>query len=238
MNKEIIIICESIYKGNTMRLAKAMAYALNCEIISANDALNMDLSHYKTVGLGSGIYFTSHHPRIMEVVGKLNTTQKAFIFSTRGAPFLGRYHDGLKKHLGGKNIEVMGEFSSKGFDCTGPFIIIHGGNKGRPNEKDRQKAMKFISQILPHYVKDLSKVTKGHFVEVDQECIACGKCVAICPMNVFEINENTSQPVNEQDCIHCSLCQEACLKQAISINHNFIEAIKIAKKHSKKTSLR
>lgn len=237
MNKQVIIICESMYHGNTMRLAKAMAFSLNCEIVNAHDALSMDLSQYKVVGLGSGIYFTSHHPRIIQVVSKLNPAQKAFIFSTHGAPFLGSYHHHIKEELGKRKIDVIGEFSSRGFDCTGPFIIIKGGNKGRPNEKDEQKAMKFVSRILPQYVKVLSDVPKGHFVHVNEACVACSKCASVCPMNVFSIKKNRAQAANEQACIHCGLCLKACPEQAISIKHSFIEAIKIARKHSKKKSL-
>lgn len=237
MNKEIIIICETLYHGNTMKIAKAISFALNCEIVTAKDALSMDLSQYKVVGLGSGIYFTSHHPRIIEVVDKVTAEQRAFIFSTHGAPFLGRYHDYIKEELQKRNVEVIGEFSSKGFDCTGPFIIIGGGNKGRPNEKDERKAMKFASRVLPQYVKDLSDVPKGHFVHVNEECIACGKCMAVCPMYVFAFEANKAKAVDELACTHCSLCLEVCPNQAISIKHGFVDAIRIAKRHAKKKSL-
>lgn len=43
MNKQVIIICKSMYHGNTMRLAKTMAFSLNCKIVNAHDALSMDL---------------------------------------------------------------------------------------------------------------------------------------------------------------------------------------------------
>jgi ferredoxin len=220
-----------------MRLAKAMAYRLNCRIADVQEALSMDLSAYKAIGLGSGIYFTSHHPKILELAGRLDPFQKAFIFSSRGGPFLGNYHKPLKEELSKRNIDFIGEFSSKGFDCTGPFIIIHGGNKGRPNEKDEQKAERFISAILPQYVKDLNIVPKGRFVHVDDACVGCGKCTDVCPMKVFVLRENKSAAINERACIHCSLCQKECPSQAISIQHTAFEAIGIAKRHAKKKSL-
>ncbi|PKM71849.1 MAG: hypothetical protein CVU91_11885 [Firmicutes bacterium HGW-Firmicutes-16] len=237
MKKEVIIICESIYHGNTIKLAKAIAFALDCEIVSPQEALLMDLSQYKIVGLGSGIYFTSHHPKIIEALNSLNSGQQAFIFSTHGSPFLGSYHDSIKEELVKRSISVIGEFSCKGFDCTGPFIIIKGGNKGRPNEKDEQKAIKFISRILPQYVKNLNDVPKGHFVHVNEDCIACGKCIVVCPMNVFAINDNKAKAVDELACTHCSLCLEACPNRAISIKHGFVDAIRIAKRHARKKSL-
>ena len=237
MNNEIIIICESMYNGNTMRLAKAMGFRLNCEIVSAQDAESIDLARYKIIGLGSGIYFTSHHPRIIAIIKRLNPDHKAFIFSTHGGPFLGNYHKHIKEELSIRKIDMMGEFSSKGFDCTGPFIIMNGVNKGRPNEKDQQKAIKFISGILPQYIKDLKTVPKGKNVHVNDDCIFCGKCMDICPMNVFALKENKAAAVNDQECVHCSMCQKACPTQAISMKHSAPQAIKIAIKHARKKTL-
>lgn len=237
MNKEIIIICESMYHGNTLRLAKAMAFSLNCEIVNAHEAISMDLSHYKIVGLGSGIYFTSHHPKIIEIASSLRSTQKIFVFSTHGGPFLGHYHDALKEKLIERKIDIIGEFSAKGFDCTGPFIIIGGGNKGRPNEKDEKKAAQFVSGILPDYTNDSANVPDGHFVHVSDACIGCLKCMAVCPMHVFELKDHKIDAINDQNCIHCSLCQLHCPAQSIAVKHSALEAIKIAKRHAKRTSL-
>jgi len=220
-----------------MRLARAMAYRLNCKLITAQDAANIDLAQYKIIGLGSGIYFTSHHPMILELTHKLNSDQKAFIFSTRGGPFLGNYHENLKKKLEKGRIEIVGQFSSKGFDCTGPFIIMGGVNKGRPNERDEQKAIRFISGILPRYIKNLTSVPEGHCVHVDESCIRCGKCIEVCPLNVFSIVEDNIVPKNEQACIHCNLCQKGCPAQAISLKHGVASAIKIAVYHTKRKSL-
>lgn len=237
MNKDAIIICESMYHGNTMRLAKAMAYGLHCRAVNAMEALAMDLSSYKFIGLGSGIYFTSHHPRIMEVAKQLNSNQKAFIFSTHGSPFLGNYHSALIEDLGKRGVAILGGFDVKGFDCTGPFILVGGGNKGRPNEKDEQKAIRFVSGILPQYHKDLSMVPAGHHVHVDDCCIGCGSCSSVCPMNVFAEVEGRAVVREDNACIHCSLCQQHCPEQAISVKHGFVEAIQIAKRHAKKKSL-
>jgi ferredoxin len=237
MNQKAIIVCESMYLGNTTRLAKAMAFTLNCRVVSAGEALAMDMSQYEVVGLGSGIYFTSHHPLLIEVAERLNPAQQAFVFSTRGAPMVGRYHHAIENALKQRGVRLLGEFSTKGYDCTGPFILVNGGNKGRPNERDSQKASKFASRILPQYAADLSAVPKGQFVHVTEACIACGKCVAVCPLQVFTMQDGRSLPKREQDCIHCSLCQMACPERAIHIRHGFLDAIRIAKHHAHRTSL-
>jgi ferredoxin len=237
LNKEVVIICESLYHGNTMRLARAMAFRLGCGIMTAQEAFSADLSRFKVIGLGSGIYFTSHHPKLLEAVGLLNPSQKAFVFSTHGAPFLGRYHDALKEKLAERKITVLGEFSAKGFDCTGPFILVGGGNKGRPNERDEKRAATFVSALLPEYTGDMPDVPDGHFVHVKETCAGCLKCVSVCPMRVFELRDNKVAPVSERDCIHCGLCRQSCPANAIAVRHSPLEAIKIAKRHAHRKSL-
>lgn len=237
MNHEAIIVCQSLYRGNTLRLANAMAYTLGCRVVSAEDALKMDLSKYKVVGLGSGIYFTAHHPRLIEVAETLSANQRAFVFSTRGAPMVGKYHRAIKDALKTRGVQVIGEFSTKGFDCTGPFILVGGGNKGRPNERDEQKAMRYVKKILPQYTLDDTATEPGHVVSINQSCIACGTCVSVCPLQVFSLEGERVMPIREQDCIHCSMCQRACPERAIAVRHGFAEAIGIAKHHAKRTSL-
>lgn len=237
MNKDILIVCESMYHGNTMKLVTAMAYSLNCRIMSANEALLADLCRYKIIGLASGIYFTSHHPKIMQIANRLVSDQSVFIISTHGRPLLGKYHTDIKQIFVNKGVKILGEFSTKGYECTGPFIIVGGRNKGRPNERDEQKAIKFIEKILPNYIKDLTNTPNNCNVYIDAQCVGCGKCVAICPLNIFEIKDKKAVVINDKDCIHCSLCQKQCQERAILIKHNFREAIGIAKRHADKRSL-
>lgn len=238
MNNKVLIICESMYHGNTQKLAVAMARKLNCRTINCEQAISENLEQYKVIGLGSGIYFTTHHPKLFHIAAKMQNTQKAFIFSTHGSPFLGKYHQKLKTSLSNQGVSVIGEFSCRGYDCTGPYIIIGGGNKGKPNEKDEMKAARFVNRILPEYCKHTSVVHNHDNVEINYtECIGCGKCSTLCPMKVFEFKDKKPVIINSADCIHCSLCSDNCPPQAIAIEHSWKEAIAIAKRHSKKTSL-
>ncbi len=238
MNNKVLIICETIYNGNTMKLASAMSVKLNCNVVNVSTARKMDLSSYDVIGLGSGIYFTAHHPDLIELTDKLNIGKKVFLFSTHGAPFLGKYHMPLKTALKERGAIIIGEFSCRGYDCTGPFNIYHGGNKGKPNENDQRRAQKFVNNIMPEHSKDTDKTSNGKHIEVDPEaCTGCGQCVITCPMKVYEFNDVKPMIKSEQDCIHCSLCKSKCPEKAISINHSWIEMIQIAKRHSKRKSL-
>lgn len=88
MNQHCIIVYESIYNGNTEKLARSMGRTPGCQCIKPEVALETDLSQYKTIGLGSGIYFGSHHTAILEIVKKPDcSSQDVFIFSSRGAQY-------------------------------------------------------------------------------------------------------------------------------------------------------
>jgi NAD-dependent dihydropyrimidine dehydrogenase PreA subunit len=54
--------------------------------------------------------------------------------------------------------------------------------------------------------------------EVDVEkCIGCEECVEACPVDVYEIQEGKSVPVNGEECIGCESCVEVCEQDAITI---------------------
>jgi ferredoxin/flavodoxin len=265
MNKDCIVVYESIYNGNTEKLACTMARTLGCELIRAQEALKTDLSQYKAVGFGSGIYFGSHHPAILEVVKKLDKSdQEVFIFSSRGAPVLGKYHVPIKKLLVEKRKKIVGEFSVRGYDETGPWVIIGGGNVGKPNESDLKKAAKFVRNCFPKYcmpdyysqvltklpVKEGSVntytlngngnpvVLKGDFVTINQSaCLGCGKCIKVCPLGILEFMDGKVVSRHELDCTLCSLCITNCRERAISLHFTWFDAIKVAIRHGKRQSL-
>ena len=55
-------------------------------------------------------------------------------------------------------------------------------------------------------------------VEVDEEkCIGCGECVEICPVDVYEMQNEKSVPVNADECIGCESCVEVCEQDAITV---------------------
>ena len=43
-----------------------------------------------------------------------------------------------------------------------------------------------------------------------EECIGCGTCVNVCPMEVWELQEDKAVAVNAEACIECSACVDNC----------------------------
>ncbi|RLG15555.1 MAG: flavodoxin [Candidatus Nanohalarchaeota archaeon] len=109
---------------------------------------NYNLEQYDLVGFGSGVYGGRPHKSIDKFVFGLPRFRgrKAFVFSTswRGKLSYNKY---LKNKLTDKGFDVAGDFSCKGFNCFGPFKLIGGLNKGRPNKEDIEKAVDFARKL-------------------------------------------------------------------------------------------
>ena len=265
MNNRCIIVYESVYNDNTLKLARAMARTLGCKLVKADKALSMNLDDYETIGFGSGIYFGRHHPKLFEVIEHLNEEQQdVFIFSSRGNPFLGKYHQPLKDALREKDKNIIGEFSVRGYDETGPWIIIGGGHRGKPDEKDLKKAARFVQKTVPqhcmpdYYLQIKNKfpicegksnayevgangnrvLLKGDRVTFNHNnCNGCGKCATVCPLEIIQIENNKAISNSELDCTLCRLCVANCQQRAITLHYNWRDAIKVAQRHGKRVSL-
>ena len=48
----------------------------------------------------------------------------------------------------------------------------------------------------------------------------CGKCIQVCPVNVFSLNGDYPKVIeeNEDECTLCTLCQQICEVNAIIIH--------------------
>ena len=53
---------------------------------------------------------------------------------------------------------------------------------------------------------------------VDEEkCVGCEECVDVCPVEVFEMKDDKSVPVNAEECLGCESCVEVCEEAAIIV---------------------
>ena len=227
------IFYSSTYNGNTLRIAQSIAAVLSADLVSIEAKISdIDLLKYDLIGFGSAIHFAEHDILLQRFVSKLSLQEKnVFIFSTRCRPFLGGYHKALKETIKRQKANLVGEFSSVGFDKTGPWVLINGYNKNRPNDKDLFKARLFAEE-LKQKLNLVSPFTKENITVYEQgtafringrnkiagykvvflnttSCIQCGKCIKVCPMNIFTKN-NTVLPTGEKNCIQCQLCVKHC----------------------------
>lgn len=63
------------------------------------------------------------------------------------------------------------------------------------------------------YLKN--SVTLKYFPD---KCVGCGKCVEVCPREVFIIQENKALITDRDLCIECGACMNNCQPNAIEVN--------------------
>ncbi len=249
-----IIFYRSSYRGNTLKIAESMKDALSAELVSIDSNPSIDLSNYDLIGFGSAINFAAHDIRLQRFVSSQYLKGKnVFVFSTRCRPFLGAYHKHLKKIIEAKGGIIVGEFSCRGFDRTGPWVLMDGYNKSRPNERDRFKARLFAEKLrwklhplalahknpvaeysdgIPIRRKGSDTVAGGKVVFLNTStCIKCEKCINVCPMHIFSLKD-TALPMDEKNCIQCRLCADNCPTSSIYIKESFFNGLRIALRES------
>lgn len=144
-----LIIYSSVHHGNTEKIAKVIAETLNCKMLKVETVDVDTLKNYDLIGFGSGIYSGKFHKSMLELIDILpnKIEKKAFIYSTSGQGKF-NYNNPIKSKLEGKAFEIVGEFACKGFDTFGPFKLIGGIAKGRPNSDDLQAAKTFAQKLI------------------------------------------------------------------------------------------
>jgi flavodoxin len=145
---KILIVYESIHHNNTKKIGKAMAECLNAELIKSDDVNVNNLMDYDLIGFGSGIYYGKFNKNILDLIDKLPNlpNKKAFVFFTSGQGKI-EYNNPIEQKLKEKDFKVIGSFACKGYDTFGPFKLIGGISKGRPNNNDIQKAKEFAEKL-------------------------------------------------------------------------------------------
>jgi NAD-dependent dihydropyrimidine dehydrogenase PreA subunit len=48
-----------------------------------------------------------------------------------------------------------------------------------------------------------------------EKCSGCGNCAEICPSEVYEMQEDKSNPIHPEDCIECWACVNQCQTESI-----------------------
>ena len=139
------IIYYSAHHGNTRKLAEAVARGRDVTLVDASAVKSADLSGYELIGFASGIYFGKFHEDVLEFAkNNLPEGKKVFFLSTYG----GRSNTkAIEEVVKGRSAQVVGQFGCKGYDTFGPFKLVGGIAKGRPDENDLNNACHFFDGL-------------------------------------------------------------------------------------------
>lgn len=82
-----------------------------------------------------------------------------------------------------------------------------------------RKAYKEVSvEITVKMNQDRKKgKAKKKAVVSQSECVACGSCETVCPLNAITIFKGNYAKVDEDICVGCGKCQKACPASVITV---------------------
>ena len=150
----IPIIYYSHHHGNTKKVLDAIAkadsevclvdVAIAPELIASGE---LDLAACERIGLASGIYYSKFAKQLMVfALEKIPPESKVFLIATAGNPMDGFFRE-LRELLTAKGCEIIGQFICPGFDTFGPFKLVGGLKKGRPDEEDLDAAVEWYEGL-------------------------------------------------------------------------------------------
>lgn len=81
--------------------------------------------------------------------------------------------------------------------------------------KDNRAFCKYICPITV-FLKPMSYYSAMRITCDKANCVSCGKCKKVCPMDV-DMTDNSRSRVNGTECILCMECVEVCPKKALKL---------------------
>ena len=139
-----LVLYKSLCHGNTQKIAAVIAETLKADIKTLEDTDREQIMKYEMIGFGSGIFYQKHHKTLFDFIEGLPDVKnkKAFVFSTSGL-CLPEFNTPLETVLKKRGFQITGSFVCKGWDTWGPYKLVGGIAKGRPDESDLLLAKDF-----------------------------------------------------------------------------------------------
>lgn len=143
-----VIIYASPHHGNTQRVVERMAKRIGARTVDILKEGPPDISGYKLIGLASGAYFGTLHESIVKFAREAAFTpeHRVFLADTCGAGYKD-YTYQVRKLLEERGVVCLGRFQCPGYDTYGPWKLVGGIRKSRPNEHDLKMAEQFIQRM-------------------------------------------------------------------------------------------
>jgi len=145
---KVCICYKSLHHLNTLKLLNAIKECNEVDLIDVLKEPNKDISSYDVIGIASGIVYSKYYKEVIDFIDKnLPKNKKVFFIHTAGDPRENQ-NKSVKDIADARNSETLGTYFTKGFDTYGPFKLIGGINRNRPNEEDIKGAIDFYNKII------------------------------------------------------------------------------------------
>jgi flavodoxin len=142
------IVYYSQHHGNTKKILDAIAKTGDVTLIDVTKHSTYDLSNFDLIGFASGIYYNKFSEKVIVFAkNNLPSHKKVFFVYTCGIK-LRSYTNAIRVAANERNADIVGAYGCPGFNTFGPFKIVGGIRKNRPNENDIVKAVQFFRGIL------------------------------------------------------------------------------------------
>ena len=145
----------SRHHGNTREILEAMAQAGDVELLDVTTRQTVRLENYDCVGFASGVYFGKFHDSVLSFARRYLPAGKAVFFACTYGGGMGSSTRELEGLAAERRCPVLGSFGCKGYDTFGPFKLVGGIARGRPNEADLEQARSFYQEIQGAYDREV-----------------------------------------------------------------------------------
>jgi len=146
--KKTLIVYASIHHQNTYKVVDFLSSHVNADILDATKANNYDCGGYENVIFASGIYFSKLHRAVVDFMNKADLSKKKVVIVYTCGLRVGDHASQYRKTLKDKEAVYLGKSTSKGLDTNGVFAKVGGISKGHPNDKDLNRVLREVSNLL------------------------------------------------------------------------------------------
>lgn len=141
------VVYYSRHHGNTKKLLDAISAGHEVDLIDAAETQAFNLTGYDLIGFASGIYYSKFHKSVLRFAEEnLPANKRVFFLYTYGAEKKG-YTSAIESAVLQNGAEIAGSFGCFGFNTFGPFKLVGGIAKGRPNQEDLGNAIRFFDSL-------------------------------------------------------------------------------------------
>ena len=221
--------------GNSKFTAEKIAERTGTETVSITDCLKnnrFDFESNEIVGFVTPTYSWGLPVTVVDFISKLNLkSNNPYVFTVATCGTLtggtSRMHRNLLKE---KGIDVTAQFYVRMPDTWTPVFDLSDKEKVRKiNDKAGIKIFKIANQIhrrirgnrdygrMPFadlFYKDYEEMRKTDRLSVNDNCIGCGLCEKLCPVEAIEIQNGKPVWIKEK-CAMCLGCLHHCPEFAI-----------------------